>query len=75
MLIINAMAKRGDVKRFIDIDEPIIVDGVIVKPIKPIWPVLPTVASIKEGATTIDQLDANKQKDLAIKREDFKKMS
>jgi hypothetical protein len=68
MLIIKAMARRGDVTEFVDLTTA-------TEPAEPVRPVIPTFSTVKAGAASMADLDQNQQKDLSILREDFKENS
>jgi hypothetical protein len=68
VLIINAMAKRGDVSEYVDFTAA-------VEPAVPLRPAIPTFPTVKPGAASLADLDQTQQRDLSMLREDFKEIS
>jgi hypothetical protein len=67
VLIINAMAKRGDVSEYVDLTAA-------VEPAEPARPAIPTFSTVKLGAASLADLDLTQQRELSMLREDFKKI-
>jgi hypothetical protein len=67
VLIINAMAKRGDISEYIDLT-------VAVEPAELTRPAIPTFLTVKLEAASLADLDLTQQRELSILREDFKKI-
>ncbi|ERF70711.1 hypothetical protein EPUS_09493 [Endocarpon pusillum Z07020] len=65
MLIVNSMARNGDVKDLINPDWPI-------EPPQLSEPKRPTAADIKPGAASLTELDTGEQKLFTLLREDYK---
>lgn len=68
LLIINAMAKRGDVSEYVDLTAA-------VEPAEPARPAIPTFSTVKPGAASLADLDQTQQRELSMLREDFKEIS
>jgi hypothetical protein len=68
VLIINAMAKRGDVSEYVDLTAA-------VEPAEPTRPAIPTFSTVKPGAASLADLDQTQQRELSMLREDFKEIS
>jgi hypothetical protein len=68
VLIINAMAKRGDVSEYVDLTAA-------VEPAEPARPAIPTFSTVKPGAASLADLDPTQQRELSMLREDFKEIS
>jgi hypothetical protein len=67
MLIIKSMAKRGNVKEFVNLNAS--------EPKELERPEIPTFRTVKPDAVSLADLDQNQQKQLAMLREDFKEIS
>jgi hypothetical protein len=68
ILIINAMAKRGDVREYVNLTAGN-------EPAEPARPAIPTFSMVEPGATSLADLDETQQKELSMLREDFKEIS
>jgi hypothetical protein len=68
MLIINAMAKRGDVSEYVDLTAA-------VEPAESARPAIPTFSTVKPGAALLADLDLTQQRELSMLRENFKEIS
>jgi hypothetical protein len=67
VLIINAMAKRGDVSEYVDLTAA-------VETAEPARPAIPTFSTIKSGAASLADLDLTQQRELSILHENFKEI-
>jgi hypothetical protein len=67
MLIINAIAKRGDVSEYVDLTAA-------VEPAEPARLVIPTFLTVKPGAASLADLDLTQQRELSILHKDFKEI-
>jgi hypothetical protein len=68
VLIINAIAKRGDVSEYVDLTAA-------VEPAEPARPAIPTFLTVKPGAASLTNLDLTQQRELSMLRENFKEIS
>jgi Reverse transcriptase (RNA-dependent DNA polymerase) len=68
ILIINAMAKRGDVSEYVNLTAAN-------EPAEPVRPAIPTFLMIEPDAASLGDLDETQQKELSMLREDFKEIS
>jgi hypothetical protein len=68
VLIINVIAKRGDVSEYVDLTAA-------VKPAEPARPAIPMFLTVKLEAVLLADLDLTQQRELSMLRENFKKIS
>jgi hypothetical protein len=67
ILIVNAMARRGDVTEYVNLTAT-------TEPAEPARPAIPTFSTVKTEAALLAELDQTQQKELLILRENFKKI-
>lgn len=67
ILIVKALARRGDIERFVDMTTEI-------EPVEPARPGPPIVSIVKAGAGTIADLSADEKLAYTILREDYKEV-
>ena len=68
LLIVKGMAKRGGISEYVDLT--------VTKELEePAQPAIPTYSSVKQGAVSLADLDTTQQRDLSMRREDFREAS